>query len=176
MAKTTSKARNSQIENNEFDVSQFEVVHSGGFSPMWKPLEKNEYVVLSPESLRRIELKQGKKVQITYLLEGRFFQSNSSEFWASKTKTEVSQDETVSIPISYGLVGKMGLGVHETDDDIDSPIIPSPLVVYCVEHQVKLMVKFLEKSKSKNGQQFKSFVVLAPKGIREKILASGNGQ
>lgn len=172
---TTSKG-NSQIDNSGFDMSQFEVVHSGSFSPIWKPLEKDEYVVVNPVSMRAIEVSQGKGAKkITkknYLLEALLVDTNTLNFFSAKTRTEVMKGDTISVPISYGLVGKTALAVHVDEEDEDSPMEISALAQECVNQDVPLCIKFLEKASTKNGQSVKRFTVLAPKGIKEKVLKS----
>jgi len=178
MKKSNFSAAVVNSQNDNFDKSQFEVVHSGGFSPMWKPTEKNSFVVISPFGIRKIEQVSGKgknkRVQENYLLESKYVSGNTVEFYSSKTQTEVIKGDTISIPLSTGLLGEMALGVHTEQDNDESPIIFSPLVDYCNSVGANIMVQFVERVPLKGGQSFKKFVVFAPKGIREKMSKSKN--
>lgn len=170
--KNNIPSSNSQIDNS-FDASQFEVVHSGSFSPMWKPTEKDEYLIVIPRAMRKIEMTQGKGkkaiVKENYLMECVYQGGNTLNLYTSKTQTEVSKGDTVSVPISYGLIGELALAQHQDTNDDESELVPSSLALYCASNSIPVMVKFLEKVPTKGGQQVKRFVVLAPKGVKENI-------
>lgn len=167
MAKKKAAAIKPVKDAGVFDVSQFEVIHSGGFSPIWKPEEKGEYVLFHPLAIRQIEVVQGRKKQMTYIMEANLVNTNSENFYNGKTQSTLGEGDTAAIPISFGLVGDTALGVHEDPTDNDSPILPSGLVNYCITQKEPLMVRFNEKTKTRNGQQFKSFAVLTRPGVRE---------
>lgn len=164
-SKKTATQVNSQIDNS-FDASQFEVVHSGSFSPMWKPDTKNEYVIIAPDSIRKITVTQKKKSQDTYLLEGKYQGGNTKNFFGNKTAVDVMKGDTISIPISSGLIGKNALGVHEKENDDTSDIIPSPLIEAATELNEVIMVKFVDRINLKGGQTFKSYQVLANSKVK----------
>src|SRR5439155_23551593 len=151
--------------------SEWETTHSGGFSPMWKPQEEGEFVIIYPVGIREITVKSGKQSKENFLMDARILEAQGtfgSGSGNNAKSVDVSNGDMISIPLSYNLLGDIALSVQENEG-----VHPemSRLSKYSIDNKIPIRVQFNGIVKLAGGRKVKLFEVQAPKGVKESILA-----
>jgi hypothetical protein len=145
------------------DSKEWEVTSTGSFHPMWTPVKDGESLVCRPVSVRVIpahgKVKAGGAMDVIRL------GGSSTSFAQGGNKIKVGTGDTVTVPLSYNLVGEDRLAV------LDKKGVPSlsKLAQLIVNDGQAFNIVFNGKVKG-GGGSVKRFTVMAPRGYRERVL------
>jgi len=149
----------------------WETISAGGFPPIWKPTEKNEYVCFIPAAFHLATIKSGKRKTGSWLMHGVLTETNSENFYQGSGKAQtmvpVGKDDLIALPLSASLEGAGRLGVRGKGKK--SPEF-TPIAKAAIKKGVALRVVYLQTIPIGGGQEVKRFLIQAPLGLRKETV------
>ncbi len=152
-------------------ATDWETVSTTGFPPMWKPVKRGEDVIITPTpQFRTMKIRKGGKgkVQENFAIECLFQGGSSDSFFSgkgSKAKASIGKGDTISIPLSFGMLGQDKVAVI----DANKPQL-SALSKLVIKDKKQLRLIFDGKEPIGGGQTVKRLTIQAPAGYKEKVI------
>lgn len=161
-----NKGTQVSMQNQWDDLDDFETVSTGGFPPMWKPSKDGESIYIRPMVTK---LMSGKKIKnpnssVECILLG----DKSGSFFQGEKKVTVPLNSTISLGLSYNLVGEDRVAVYTDEESGEARL--SNLSQLLLEDSKGMIITFDGKVKGKGGRSVKTFTIMAPKGYKERVL------